>query len=332
MTQQYQAAQNTNSSSFGGSGHSFTMTRLWIKISSYFGIFVVSLLAFLYFYTAYRIGHKEGKNPGGLIVTSFKDLTSSQILLFIGLILTTLSTIVCNIGLIRYASLPDNQFLANKWSLAVLSLSIGGFLAPWFLIHLPNVDTKATKNARVTIVKYMGTSWYLGCLFAGLGLIILKTLVPVGNRTWASNGPAIFWGVTGGLLALGSILVAITVPFYGDRVEHIIATKSSGYRYYQTVATIFTFIVTIMLVISIITAILRVLSEFSRAFQAQNGIETFFLVISALLQAVYTAFLIYMIIAVIKGLWQSTDDGLLTIKRSQRFARSMDEKQARTAR
>ncbi len=305
----------------------FSGVRLWLKISSYFGILMMIILVGVYFY-----GVTKANSPGGVsqavsaaVVTSYKDLGSIKVLLFIFLIWSSVKTLVCNIGLIRYASAPDEEFIANKWALAVLSLSIGGFLAPFFLTHLPNTETKATKNARTTIVRYMGLSWALAGIVTLIAMFILKSMIPAANHDWTSGQEKNFYVAIGCLAGLGVLAGLTCAPFFSKNVANTIKTRSEGYHFYNLIMTGYVVIVTIELIALLCYAIFNTFVSIARAINSQNGFEAFFNILSAILNIVYTIYLMRIITAVIRGLWARETPGYITIKKYERL--TADNKQ-----
>lgn len=301
-------------------GYSFGWTRLWIKISSWFGIIMMMILVIGWFYLYGKgVGKTSNQFNNDIVVYSYNSLIGLQGWLLIFLIWAAVKSFVCSFGLLRYAKLPDNEFVANKYQMAVLSLTIGGFFTPFILIRLPNVDVKTTQNARVTIVKYFGTSGAVAGILTAFALLAVKSTIPGGNQIWVRNQESIYWGMFGGFLALGILTGGITFPFYGDKAQKVLASRGKNYHYYNVVSIIFTVIATIELCILVVVAILRVFAEFARAAQAENGIETFLFLMRAIFQAVYTVMLMYIVIQVIKGLWRTDKNGLMFMGKSQKF-------------
>ncbi|AGM25989.1 hypothetical protein SSYRP_v1c03950 [Spiroplasma syrphidicola EA-1] len=303
----------------------FGFTRFWIVLSSLFGIIGVLFLAgyYFYFWSNYTNGQITGdlNTYQTLFMNSWEDLGTYRVLFLIIIMFTLTTTLICNIGLIRYAtSGTDAELCANKWSLAVLSLSLGGVIAPFALTWLPNTDVKATKNARVTIVRYLGTGWMLGAIGA---IIAIGSFMGVTNNSGFVTASAKNTFITVmtilGVVAGFSLLF---VPFFYNRktVDHMIAQTSLG-KWYRFVSTVYTVFATILLVIQIISAIVKLIEAFGRIFSnRQNGFQIFLNILNFSFMLIGTMFMIYLITSVIKGLWRSEDDYLISIPQYQRAA------------
>ncbi len=287
---------------------SYWGTRLWIRISSLFGIAMVVFMLGGYFYliNQYQNGVRN-KDLDSVIIKNANDLVQGPGILMLFLIWATVKTLVCNIGLIKFAGEEDSVFLANKWTLIVLSLSIGGFFAPWSMSRLPNVNVKATRNARVTIVKYMGFSWAISGLITSIVFAVLKTRFTGSNAVFTGDSSKYFALI----VSINAVLFVINfIPFLMFNIKpasNILNAKEPGYKKYEIITTMYIFVVTIQLIVLIISACLRTLMDFLRAAEGQDAFERIFNVINAIFSLIYTIYLIKIITSTIKGLWRKED-------------------------
>ncbi|AHF61089.1 hypothetical protein P344_04000 [Spiroplasma mirum ATCC 29335] len=304
---------------------SFGFTRFWIIFSSIFGIIGVVIMSIAYFYylDKFNNGTLNNVDPNTaeiFLMNSYSYLGSFKVILLIAIMFTLFSTIICNIGLIRYAAKStDEELCANKWSLAVLSLSLGGFFAPFALTWLPDTDVKATKNARVTIVRYLGTSWLLGAIFSIVAIMVFYARA--NDHSWTKVGdyyPAnpkqVFTAVIA-VLAVASALSLLFVPWFYNQntVAHMIAETSLG-KWYRFISTLYTVIVTMLLIIQIITAVLKLIEIFTSIFQNNQGAGSSFISIMRFtMSLISTMFMIYLIVKVIAGLWKRSDNYMISI-------------------
>ncbi len=295
----------------------FGFTRFWIILSSIVGIVVMAIAGGSYFY--YLSRYNNGTFPGDInaannwLMNSYADLTSVKVVLLLVVIFSFFTTIIFNIGLIRYAIISnDSELCANKWSLAVLSLSIGGFFAPFALTWLPDTDVKATKNARVVIVRYLGTAWLVSALASIFAIMIFYNKAT--DKTWVGDSKQNF-AIMMGFLSAFSVLSLIFVPgFYNNKVVANMMAKTSYGKWLRFVSTVYTILVTIMLVIQIITALLKLIEAFGRIFQkGQNGLSIFANILNFTATLIGTIFMIYLITKVIKGLWRIEDGYMINI-------------------
>ncbi|WP_425380535.1 hypothetical protein [Spiroplasma endosymbiont of Stenodema calcarata] len=295
----------------------FGFTRFWIVLSSIVGIIGITFVAGFYFYwlAQYNSGKFTGdiNTANDLLMNSYADLASYKVLILLIVIFSFFTSIICNIGLIRYAvSSNDAELCANKWSLAVLSLSLGGFFAPFALTWLPDTDVKATKNARVTIVRYLGTAWLISAFASIVAVMIFYNQAT--EKTWVGDTQRNF-GIMMGVLAAVSVLSLIFVPgFYSDKVVANMMAETTYGKWLRFVSTVYTVLVTIMLIIQIITALLKLIEAFGRMFQrGQGGLSMFANILNFTATLVGTIFMIYLITKVIKGLWRREDGYMINI-------------------
>ena len=284
---------------------SYWGTRLWIRISSLFGIIMVVFMLGGYFYliNQYNNGVRN-KSLDSIIIKNANDLVSGPGILMLFLIWSTVKTLVCNIGLIKFAGEEDSVFLANKWTLIVLSLSIGGFFAPWSMSRLPNVNVKATRNARVTIVKYMGFAWALSGLLTSIIFVVLKTKL---TGSFTGNSSKYFTLI----ISINALLFVVNfiafLIFNIKPAANILNAKEPGYKKYEMITTMYVFVITLQLIVLIISACLRTILDFLKAAEGQDAFERIFNVINAIFSLVYTIYLIKIITSTIKGLWRKED-------------------------
>ncbi|WP_338956135.1 hypothetical protein [Spiroplasma endosymbiont of Polydrusus cervinus] len=291
--------------------------RFWIVLSSIVGIVGMTAAVGTYFY--YLGQYNNGTFPGdlnvarSLLMNSYADLTSYKVLILLAVIFSLFTTIICNIGLIRYAiGSTDAELCANKWSLAVLSLSFGGFFAPFALTWLPDTDVKATKNARIVIVRYLGTAWLVSALACIASVMIFYNKAT--DKVWVGDAKQNF-AIMMGVLAVVSVLSLIFVPgFYSNKVVANMMTETSYGKWLRLVSTIYTVLVTIMLIIQIITALLKLIEAFGRMFQkGQDGLSIFVNILHFTSTLIGIFFMVYLITKVIKGLWRREDGYMINI-------------------
>ncbi len=297
----------------------FGFTRFWIVLSSIVGIVGITIAASAYFYFLGK--YNNGTFVGDIdtantwLMNSYADLASYKVVILLAVIFSFFTTIICNIGLIRYAiGSNDAELCANKWSLAVLSLSLGGFFAPFALTWLPDTDVKATKNARVVIVRYLGTAWLVSALVSIAAVMIFYNSAT--NKVWVGDSQRNF-AIMMGVLAAVSVISLILVPgFYSSRVVANMMAETSFGKWLRFVSTIYTVLVTIMLIIQIITALLKLIESFGRMFQkGQNGLSIFANILNFTSTLIGTIFMVYLITKVIKGLWRREDGYMINIPR-----------------
>ncbi|AOX43768.1 hypothetical protein S100390_v1c04250 [Spiroplasma sp. NBRC 100390] len=295
----------------------FGFTRFWIVLSSIVGIVGITIAASAYFYFLGK--YNNGTFVGDIdtantwLMNSYADLASYKVVILLAVIFSFFTTIICNIGLIRYAiASNDAELCANKWSLAVLSLSLGGFFAPFALTWLPDTDVKATKNARVVIVRYLGTAWLVSALVSIAAVMIFYNSAT--NKVWVGDSQRNF-AIMMGVLAAVSVISLILVPgFYSSRVVANMMAETSFGKWLRFVSTIYTVLVTIMLIIQIITALLKLIEAFGRMFQkGQNGLSIFANILNFTSTLIGTIFMVYLITKVIKGLWRREDGYMVNI-------------------
>ncbi|WP_053391172.1 hypothetical protein [Spiroplasma kunkelii] len=295
----------------------FGFTRFWIVLSSIVGIVGMAIAGGAYFY--YLSRYNNGTFLGDInvantwLMNSYADLTSVKIVLLLVVIFSFFTTIICNIGLIRYAiSSTDAELCVNKWSLSVLSLSIGGFFVPFALTWLPDTDVKATKNVRVVIVRYLGIAWLVSSLASIVAIMIFYNKAT--DKTWVGDSKQNFT-IMMGVLSVVSVLSLIFVPwFYSNKVVANMMAETSYGKWLRFVSTVYTILVTIMLVIQIITALLKLIEVFGRIFQkGENGLAIFANILNFTATLIGTIFMIYLITKVIKGLWRREDGYMINI-------------------
>ena len=307
----------------------FRFTRFWIKLSSVFGIVMMVLLLAVYSYYENRYLNSNNPAKNDLLIRSYADLGSISVIIPIILVWMLAKTVVCNVGLIRYANLSDEELCANKWALAVLSLSLGGFFAPFALTWLPNANETATKNARTTIVRYMGISWAIGGALTGIALLAIWGAIPSTQQKWTGNSQSIFSAAVAVVFALGALSLLLSFPFYGTKAEKAIQTETGAFKWFNFVTVAFCVIVTIELVIQIIVSLLKALEAFARIGNS-SGVGRIFAIIYAFAQLVSTMFMIYLISRVIHGLW--TNQGrTMTINRYDRYAQAQEQRNTQSS-
>lgn len=295
----------------------FRFTRFWIVLLSIIGMLGTTAASGAYFY--YLSRYNDGTFTGNIdtgnywLMNSYTDLARYKVVILLSVIFLFFTTIICNIGLIFYAiNSTDIELCANKWSLSVLSLSIGGFFTPFILTWLPDTDVKATKNSRVVIVRYLGTAWLVSLLVSIAAVLIFYNKATI--KEWVGNTQQNF-SIMMGVLAVLSILSLIFVPgFYNNKVVANMMAKTYFGKWLRFVSTIYTILVTIMLIIQIITALLKLIEVFIRMFQkGQDGLSFFANILNFTSTLIGTIFMIYLITKVIKGLWRREDGYMINI-------------------
>ncbi|WP_374696788.1 hypothetical protein [Spiroplasma endosymbiont of Polydrusus formosus] len=300
----------------------YGFTRFWIVLSSIVGVVGMTASAGTYFY--YLGQYNNGTFFGDInmasswLMNSYADLTSYKVVILLAIMFSFFTTIICNIGLIRYAiGSDDAELCANKWSLTVLSLSLGGFFVPFALTWLPDTDVKATKNARIVIVRYLGTAWLASALASIVAVMIFYNKAV--DKVWVGDGKQNF-AIMMGVLVVVSVLSLIFVPcFYSNKVVANMMAETSYGKLLRFVSTIYTVLVTIMLIIQIITALLKLIEAFGFMFQKrQDGLSIFTNILHFTSTLIGTIFMVYIITKVIKGLWRREDGYMINIPQYKR--------------
>lgn len=295
----------------------FGFIRFWIILSSVIGIIGITIAGGVYFYYLNR--YNNGTFPGDIsiadswLINSYTDLTSFKIIILLAIIFSFFTTIICNIGLINYAiNSTDIELCINKWSLAILSLSIGGFFTPFALTWLPDVNVKSTKNVRIVIIRYLGTSWMISSIISIITIMIFYNKVT--DKYWIENSKQNFLTMMMFLTVI-SIFSLIFVPcFYNNKVVINMMSETYYGKWLRFVSTVYAVIVTLMLIIQIITSLLKFIESFYRIFQkGQDGLTIFTNILNISTSLIGTMFMIYLIIRVIKGLWKREDNYTINI-------------------
>ncbi|WP_342252497.1 hypothetical protein [Spiroplasma endosymbiont of Amphibalanus improvisus] len=267
--------------------------KMMVRIAAGFGI--IMMLFVLIFYVNLLTGGSSWTNDGLLRFETMDDLFSYRLAIILLLIWSTVNTLICNTAVIMYSMKDDATFIANKWTLAVLSISIGGMFTPFILIKLPNTPTSATKNARGTIVKVFGLSWAVSSIIsiATIGGIYGS----LSDQTFVGNQMNIFitlmtvFGVLALVNALSSSL------FFLDYGNKQLAAGEKGNGFVKAIAVVYTSIITVNLALQFLSSLFSMFSGFNRG---NNAFANFF---NGMFQLTRSLFMMFLIFQVIKGLW-----------------------------
>lgn len=316
---------------------SFKFTRFWIVCASIGNIFGAMILGIIYFYllNKYNNGELAINNDNSLynkiieilLMKSYGDIGSYKSLFLIIVMFNLFVTVICNWGLIKYAiQSNDGELCANKWSLAVLSLSLGGFFTAFALTWLPNINIKATKNARVTIVRYLGTSWLLSSLFSLIAILTFYNNIT--HKEWnvfyLNNNDLInidgnkskqLFTIIITILSTLTISNFILVPWFYNQntIAHIIANTKKG-KWYRFISTIYTIIVTFLLIMQIFISFLKLIEAIKNIFvnnKNNNILNNIISLFNLSMILMNTFFMIYLIVTIIKGLWKKSDNYII---------------------
>nr|WP_027063043.1 hypothetical protein [Mesoplasma seiffertii] len=231
----------------------------------------------------------------------------------------------------------DQEIIANRYILAVLSLTLGGFLTPFVLTQFRNMETVSTVKPRWFLSRVLGLTMLVGGAL-GLGGFLLATLTSTLGASGISFADLL--ANTGGLVTF-IILIALTtlgaigvLTFYGGNKQEIFDGNTTASKLMNAVAIMFLVVATLELVWLIVISIIRLLGAIADLFQKigqESGFMKAFAIMWALANVVFTFYYVMMIVRIsvecIAGIWAR--DGRVVIKYNENIARVEDQKQAR---
>lgn len=223
--------------------------------------------------------------------------------------------------IIRYMNKStDEEILANRFIMSVLSMGVGGFVTPFILTSLPKQQSESTINPRAFLAKYLGFTMLVGfILFIGVLLIFTTTQgMNVSNVIETKAG----------LLALGIAIIGILIGFLGvalfssKNAQTNMEEKNSLGFVMQVVGVIFSIIATVEMILIAVMAIMRliaVIADSLRFVANSDGIMKMFAIMilfsNLAFQAMYVSMIMKICGSIIQGLW--TKEQVITIKQFQ---------------
>ncbi|AUF83378.1 hypothetical protein CXP39_00975 [Mesoplasma syrphidae] len=231
----------------------------------------------------------------------------------------------------------DQEIIANRYILAVLSLTLGGFLTPFVLTQFRNMETVSTVKPRWFLSRVLGLTMLVGGIL-GLGGFLLSALTGAFGATGisfadilANTSGLVTFIILISLTALGAIGV---LTFYGGNKQEIFDGNTTASKIMNSVAVMFLIVATLELVWLIIISIIRLLGAIADLFQKmgqESGFMKAFAIMWALANVVFTFYYVMMIVRIsvecIAGIWAR--DGRVVIKYNENVARVEQQKQAR---
>ncbi|AHI54072.1 hypothetical protein SSABA_v1c06700 [Spiroplasma sabaudiense Ar-1343] len=193
----------------------------------------------------------------------------------------------------------DEDIIANRFILAVYSLTLGGFVTPFMLTKIPNVDSQSTLNPRNEIAKVYTVNYVVG------GAILIGSFFAFGaslNADFFSPttqlASSIFLGITGA----GMLLGLIGGIFFWRKNSNEAYAKNGFMKF---IAGIFIVIVTVELLLKIVSAIITIIQAIADIFQSgrQNFLVSLLIWMQSMITIMYSFFLITICWATIKGIW-----------------------------
>jgi len=287
------------------------ISRAWIIMLQIFGTIgaVIMLIVFGYYFSQVS----ESIAPG----ETYSKVIASMILAI--LCYLTWKTIYSAVVIIRFISkATDDDISNNRYIISALSLNLGGFVTPFILTHLPNIDGHSSINPRWFLTRIMGVTSFVGGLIAlfafynsaliGSGALTNQQLFDTTQT--AGQISVIFFVSQLALIAFGAISIGM---FYFNK-NSLEIFEENGTTYstiMHIVAYIWMAILTIELVLTLVFAIIRLIGSFARllkAFtEADSGIIAvlymMLLLFSLFFNIRYTFWVVKMTWEAITGLW-----------------------------
>lgn len=285
----------------GGYRYNLNSTRLWIKIANILGTIMAIIGIGFYYSYAFDKQNKVGVSDDVAKLLHI-DLNSIPSIIFMVIVnFVFMSSIIFCVALVHFVSTAsDEDLIANKWAVAVLSLTVGGFLTPFLLTRLPNVEVKATRNARTTISKWFG--------FAGLMASIMSGVIIAVQ--WISNKPEADNLQTNTILiAILATIAAFTLisclVFFRKDTDEKIANNEGVGQFAKVLSIVYTIVATIILILQLIYMVLKIVAIFQDMFSSEgNAFMKILNVIASGFQIAMTVWTMTIIIQVIGGIWK----------------------------
>ncbi|ATI74228.1 hypothetical protein [Mesoplasma florum] len=210
-------------------------------------------------------------------------------------------------------SVSDEEVIANRYILAILSVGVGGLITPFILTSLPNIETQSSMNPRAFLAKHLGLTMLIGFT------LFLVSFVWITLSSGITFNELIDTSTDFGLIGFLSLTLSIVGWLIGVLGFGLFSRSNSsdlmkeknlqGYMM-QIVGVIFTIIATLELVFLIIMAIFRLIGVIFQSFSYMNRYDGFlkvfaiFLAFSRIgLEIWYVTWVVSMYSKIISGLW-----------------------------
>lgn len=210
-------------------------------------------------------------------------------------------------------SASDEEVIANRYILAVLSVGVGGIITPFILTSMPNIETEYSLNPRAFLAKYLGFTMLFGFT------LFLVTFISISLSSGMTFSELIDtkneFGLTGFLsITLGIVGMLIGILGYGlfarSNASELMKEKNLQGYVMQVVGVIFTIISTVELVFLIMMSIVRLIGVIFQSFAYMNRYDGFFKVFAILFafsrigfEIWYVTWVVAMYSRIISGLW-----------------------------
>jgi len=298
--------------------------RTWIIVLQVLGtVFATAALSTYIYYFGYI---SDSIVPG----EDYSKILAAMILAI--LFYLTWKTVYAAVVIIRFiGSASDEDISNNRYILSALSLNLGGFVTPFILTSLPNVDVQSDINPRWFLTRVMGITSLVGAILALIAFYVSAltgTAAFTSQQLFDINETAGQISVI--LLTLELIIIAFgTISigmFYGKKNSLEIfeekTTKTSYATGMHVIAYIWMVVLTVELVVTMILAIVRLIGavidlidSFTRS---NNGFMGFLYILLSLANVVltllYTFWVLEMTWRTIIGLWSKKEVHYKTYK------------------
>jgi len=296
---------------------SSSFSRGWIIFLQVFG--TVSAVVGLSVYIAYFGQISDNILPSNQAQEA-KALTA-MILAF--MFYLTWKSIYAAVVIIRFvATSTDIELSNNRFVISALSLTLGGFVTPFILTSLPNINVQSTINPRWFISRHMGiislvggaiaiSVFYGAAMSAGSTGGIKLTGAELFDGSTAAGAISISMLVVNILLVVfGAITIAL---FYSPKSSLTMLTEdNSAYgNALRVIAGMWLVIITVELVLTLVGAVLRLVGVIMDVIegwsQADSGFMAFLYVLASIFNIaitfLYTFYLVDMTVKTISGIW-----------------------------
>ncbi|ATZ18265.1 hypothetical protein [Mesoplasma melaleucae] len=207
----------------------------------------------------------------------------------------------------------DEEVIANRYILAVLSVGVGGIITPFILTSMPNIETESSLNPRAFLAKNLGFTMLFGFT------LFLVTFISISLSSGITFNELIDtksdFGLIGFLsITLGIVGLLIGILGYGlfarSNASELMKEKNLQGYVMQVVGVIFTIISTVELVFLIMMSIVRLIGVIFQSFACMNRYDGFFKVFAILFafsrigfEIWYVTWVVAMYSRIISGLW-----------------------------
>ncbi len=298
-----------------------------MAIAIFGGIFLI------YSFIKANIGSEQNN---AFYIKDVNQLFSTGIIFLIILIMFMLvKSIIFSSKLIMYMrKATDEEIENNKWLLALLSLSIGGFIIPFLFTRIRNTTSVGNQNAKVVLSKIYSTTGLVGSIFSFIAI--------AGSFYLINNHSSVVLSQLSKEMMITSVSLTLVIllfsaismmVFFNKNIETSIKEKTSLGQFATILSYIFLIAVTINLVLQIIISILKLFEILTE--QRNRGMLGIFELILKGIMIISTLYLISIIVEIIRGLWASFKDenGFVTNNElNNRFSRSYEEHQSNFSR